>query len=229
MCAFAGCWGVFFFFFFLMIRRPPRSTLFPYTTLFRSPGRGRPTRSARAGALQPELGDEPLHHPGVLGNGVAESPGCEPRSRWRVQGAVSWRQARARCTRDLHPGSDHQGQFVERDGHPPGSLLLLGAPAAAQGRRCGAMTAAPIAATAVITVPANATRRSALRWSSEMLWASRPVVAGGGGYGSRFEGRRAVASPGAGGPGRHVVAAVTKCPIRRGSSTPGELLRISGG
>src|SRR2546429_4463416 len=32
------------FFFFLMIRRPPRSTLFPYTTLFRSrqePGRPR--------------------------------------------------------------------------------------------------------------------------------------------------------------------------------------------
>src|SRR3712207_8348004 len=27
------------FFFFLMIRRPPRSTLFPYTTLFRSRGR----------------------------------------------------------------------------------------------------------------------------------------------------------------------------------------------
>src|SRR2546423_10634931 len=27
---------VYFFFFFLMIRRPPRSTLFPYTTLFRS-------------------------------------------------------------------------------------------------------------------------------------------------------------------------------------------------
>src|SRR2546429_4296369 len=28
--------SVVFFFFFLMIRRPPRSTLFPYTTLFRS-------------------------------------------------------------------------------------------------------------------------------------------------------------------------------------------------
>src|SRR5438874_8128884 len=27
-----------FYFFFLLIRRPPRSTLFPYTTLFRSPG-----------------------------------------------------------------------------------------------------------------------------------------------------------------------------------------------
>src|SRR5258708_35468425 len=29
---------LFLFFFFLMIRRPPRSTLFPYTTLFRSTG-----------------------------------------------------------------------------------------------------------------------------------------------------------------------------------------------
>src|SRR5256885_13291005 len=29
----------FFYFFFLMIRRPPRSTLFPYTTLFRSVSR----------------------------------------------------------------------------------------------------------------------------------------------------------------------------------------------
>src|SRR5215510_16141009 len=30
-------YSLFFLFFFLMIRRPPRSTLFPYTTLFRSP------------------------------------------------------------------------------------------------------------------------------------------------------------------------------------------------
>src|SRR5438309_4438698 len=30
------CLSVLLFFFFLMIRRPPRSTLFPYTTLFRS-------------------------------------------------------------------------------------------------------------------------------------------------------------------------------------------------
>src|SRR5256886_9046817 len=35
---------MFFFFFFLMIRRPPRSTLFPYTTLFRSD-------SAKGGAM----------------------------------------------------------------------------------------------------------------------------------------------------------------------------------
>src|SRR2546426_12556545 len=32
---------MFFRLFFLMIRRPPRSTLFPYTTLFRSSERGR--------------------------------------------------------------------------------------------------------------------------------------------------------------------------------------------
>src|SRR5215217_9381092 len=33
--------NVFIFFFFLMIRRPPISTLFPYTTLFRSGQRAR--------------------------------------------------------------------------------------------------------------------------------------------------------------------------------------------
>src|SRR3712207_7844001 len=34
-----------FFFFFLMIRRPPRSTLFPYTTLFRSVASASPSAS----------------------------------------------------------------------------------------------------------------------------------------------------------------------------------------
>src|SRR5438105_13164174 len=38
-----------FFFFFLMIRRPPRSTLFPYTTLFRSRRRGDRGRGAQGG------------------------------------------------------------------------------------------------------------------------------------------------------------------------------------
>src|SRR5436853_6622756 len=37
MCIFLLHLLFFFCFFFLMIRRPPRSTLFPYTTLFRSP------------------------------------------------------------------------------------------------------------------------------------------------------------------------------------------------
>src|SRR5438067_11617228 len=38
-----------YFFFFLMIRRPPRSTLFPYTTLFRSVRRCRPRPRSPAG------------------------------------------------------------------------------------------------------------------------------------------------------------------------------------
>src|SRR5258708_13223767 len=36
LCALSACYLLLKFFFFLMIRRPPRSTLFPYTTLFRS-------------------------------------------------------------------------------------------------------------------------------------------------------------------------------------------------
>src|SRR5256885_13176460 len=39
----------FLFFFFLMIRRPPRSTLFPYTTLFRSLVAARPDYRQGAG------------------------------------------------------------------------------------------------------------------------------------------------------------------------------------
>src|SRR2546430_9681881 len=42
------------FFFFLMIRRPPRSTLFPYTTLFRSPSQSELLRRVPAvHALRP--------------------------------------------------------------------------------------------------------------------------------------------------------------------------------
>src|SRR5215211_9464837 len=45
-----SCWRGYasFLFFFLMIRRPPRSTLFPYTTLFRSSS----PAHARAGDLR---------------------------------------------------------------------------------------------------------------------------------------------------------------------------------
>src|SRR5256885_5962647 len=42
----------FFFFFFLMIRRPPRSTLFPYTTLFRSRDASFQSRHLRARGRQ---------------------------------------------------------------------------------------------------------------------------------------------------------------------------------
>src|SRR5256885_15256116 len=52
---------LFLFFFFLMIRRPPRSTLFPYTTLFRSPGRAHEGHERRTG--QEDAGRvRPAHH-----------------------------------------------------------------------------------------------------------------------------------------------------------------------
>src|SRR5215217_9131177 len=54
MILFTSSTFCFFFFFFLMIRRPPRSTLFPYTTLFRSadaaPAQRQPPRARRRGA-----------------------------------------------------------------------------------------------------------------------------------------------------------------------------------
>src|SRR2546428_9695278 len=43
------------FFFFLMIRRPPRSTLFPYTTLFRSERRDRHRDRREVGAVLDEV------------------------------------------------------------------------------------------------------------------------------------------------------------------------------
>src|SRR5579875_4105349 len=59
--SFLNCDGLLFlsvfFFFFLMIRRPPRSTLFPYTTLFRPrPGRPR-TEWPQPGRPQPGCRD----------------------------------------------------------------------------------------------------------------------------------------------------------------------------
>src|SRR5690554_7297460 len=51
-----------FFFFFLLIRRPPRSTLFPYTTLFRSHAFGQLTD------CQHELG---RHNVGIVKKGLS--------------------------------------------------------------------------------------------------------------------------------------------------------------
>src|SRR6516164_11650836 len=46
---------LFIFVFFLMIRRPPRSTLFPYTTLFRS-------RAEVPAGFEPPVGLQQLHY-----------------------------------------------------------------------------------------------------------------------------------------------------------------------
>src|SRR3712207_8945635 len=70
-------------FFFLMIRRPPRSTLFPYTTLFRSRGvRTPPPRTADPRARPPgSRGRERPGRPSPRRRGRTAPPrGSEPRS-----------------------------------------------------------------------------------------------------------------------------------------------------
>src|SRR3712207_7531609 len=70
--------------FYLMIRRPPRSTLFPYTTLFRSrlTCQGALSQSSAREEDPHALGGELLGHPGEEGAGrVADRPaGGEARS-----------------------------------------------------------------------------------------------------------------------------------------------------
>src|SRR6266481_7768277 len=68
-CSFLSTWFVFFF---LMIRRPPRSTLFPYTTLFRSELRPlrehcqRRVAAHRSNSLVPVRGHRRQQQPEVL-------------------------------------------------------------------------------------------------------------------------------------------------------------------
>src|SRR3712207_8839739 len=70
---------VLIFFFFLMIRRPPRSTLFPYTTLFRSADRCR-RGAAHRRRLQPPRRASPTT--GSPARSTPEPAG--PRARGRV-------------------------------------------------------------------------------------------------------------------------------------------------
>src|SRR3989441_3759413 len=80
------------FFFFLMIRRPPRSTLFPYTTLFRSPAAGllRGDPSPRGGARdRPGVrGRAPPARPLLFAGGTVGAGAHAARSRADAEPAV---------------------------------------------------------------------------------------------------------------------------------------------
>src|SRR5256885_5146426 len=65
-----------FSFFFLMIRRPPRSTLFPYTTLFRS---RRVDGGDREGCMGAPVGPRV-----AAGQAAGETPGGEDRKSTRL-------------------------------------------------------------------------------------------------------------------------------------------------
>src|SRR2546427_9207030 len=64
------------FFFFLMIRRPPRSTLFPYTTLFRSAHHSK-NRSGNRRSVDHRQAE---HQPGMHGTGLSRVIRPQPRS-----------------------------------------------------------------------------------------------------------------------------------------------------
>src|SRR5260370_39568699 len=92
------------FFFFLMIRRPPRSTLFPYTTLFRSP---RPRR-ALVGVLGDKdyLGMIEFLAPEIDGF-VFTTPATAPeRRRWDLARGERERAPLARAPRRAAVGRD---------------------------------------------------------------------------------------------------------------------------
>src|SRR3712207_6182797 len=82
-------------FFFLMIRRPPRSTLFPYTTLFRSPTRSSTSSSASlAVPLAPTS-------PTVSWTGSSTAPAWTPTARGSAREqkktGTSWPRPRKRA------------------------------------------------------------------------------------------------------------------------------------
>src|SRR5438046_10652703 len=115
-------------FFFLMLRRPPRSTLFPYTTLFRSVREGRPVARLSPLAVQPEVPpDGARPHPPPRGTGVRAGaldrgrlghlrrrphPGHRTR---RPPGGPPHHPARRRAGGDVHVLLDRGGP-VGRDG-----------------------------------------------------------------------------------------------------------------
>src|SRR5688572_32722438 len=73
-------------FFFLMIRRPPRSTLFPYTTLFRSGGPDGIFSSALAACVARARTTRAAKRPGMAGSSM---------TRWRSEEHTSELQSQS--------------------------------------------------------------------------------------------------------------------------------------
>src|SRR6266511_4525058 len=87
----------FFLFFFLMIRRPPRSTLFPYTTLFRSSQRA--VRETAVSHQPPGVGYVKLYFTTSY-NGRSHGIGRGARLKyWRWYGKVQERRTRTATPR----------------------------------------------------------------------------------------------------------------------------------
>src|SRR5256885_4659043 len=85
-----------FAFFFLMIRRPPRSTLFPYTTLFRACSTGADAPHVQARGWMHEAASFLWRWPGACSGGVRSRPGgCTIAGADRCRAAVLSRSEEA--------------------------------------------------------------------------------------------------------------------------------------
>src|SRR2546428_2152311 len=98
-------------FFFLMIRRPPRSTLFPYTTLFRSWSRGNGPRvdGTQSGSFRLTWGigrkNMRRRSRGLLFNGLADDHAVAPLALSKVKGGIGGAQERGRRPTMLREGN----------------------------------------------------------------------------------------------------------------------------
>src|SRR5258708_9388939 len=90
------------FFFFLMIRRPPRSTLFPYTTLFRSVSPGESHQEKPCFFLRRAMWREESRGPFERGSGEHTSELHSPK-----QFVLRFLLLKKKCTpQNVSPGSD---------------------------------------------------------------------------------------------------------------------------
>src|SRR6266480_7234425 len=93
--------------FFLMIRRPPRSTLFPYTTLFRSPGE-KPRSATRDGRPAAAGEGRPVKRLGLLAEDELDVPTWQRRRQEPPVAAARGAQRPAPKAADEEPAEDYK-------------------------------------------------------------------------------------------------------------------------
>src|SRR3989449_1802156 len=110
-----------FFFFFLMIRRPPRSTLFPYTTLFRSTlERVRTIQRSGLALDAVEVTDTGHHRPLYASGEIPLVKVATDDAHWPVHFGRAWIEVDAPLDRDAIIRAIRAGDF--RLGFAPDEL-----------------------------------------------------------------------------------------------------------
>ena len=140
-----------------MIRRPPRSTLFPYTTLFRSAFTEAPIASRRLSRQSKRTLTRTELRPNVAQRTTSpvRLKGLRPLFRWFIDAATRWKvertaASRMSCGELAHFGWQRLvGNGVVPDGPKPGSSLcpkegLLGLPEGSRAKRCPCSGPLPI-------------------------------------------------------------------------------------